>query len=201
MNVLVDYEIERYARRGMIKDYCIEQYGQLPLSAGITSMGYDARLSPVAYGAVLDSTSQVEVDPTDGVNHPLPTRRKEAAAYSNPNMPDHPLTGSPVFTLAPKEFMLGHTIETFSMPEDVMALCQGKSSYARVGIHVNVTPLEPGWEGQVTLEIFNQTPHSVLIFPWRGICQFQFFKSKRPKVTYADKAGKYQGQMGVTHAK
>jgi len=202
MSALVDYEIERYARRGMIKDYCIERYGQLPLSAGVTSMGYDARLSPVAYETVLDPAAQLDViDPTDGANHPLPTRRMPVGVYVNKDVPDHPLTGQPVFTLAPKGFMLGHTIETFSMPEDVMAICQGKSSYARVGIHVNVTPLEPGWEGQVTLEIFNQTPHSVMIFPWRGICQFQFFKSKRPNVTYADKAGKYQGQMGVTHAK
>ena len=72
MSALVDYELERYARRGMIKDFCIENYGQLPLSAGVSSMGYDARLSPVAYETVLDPAAQLDViDPTDGANHPL----------------------------------------------------------------------------------------------------------------------------------
>ena len=96
-------------------------------------------------------------------------------------------------------FALAHTVEYFVIPDDVLVICLGKSTYARTGIVVNVTPLEPGWEGHVTLEFSNTTPLPAKIYANEGCAQFLFFQSdERCATTYAERGGKYQGQQGVT---
>ena len=100
--------------------------------------------------------------------------------------------------IPPNSFALGHTVETFKLPRDILAICLGKSTYARCGIIINVTPLEPAWEGQVTIEISNTTPYPAKIYAGEGICQFLFFRASGVcKVSYADRKGKYQSQIGI----
>lgn len=101
--------------------------------------------------------------------------------------------------IPPNSFALAETIETFSIPRDVLAICVGKSTYARCGIIVNVTPLEPEWRGRVTIEISNTTPLPAKIYANEGIAQMIFLKADRVcAVSYADKGGKYQDQAGLT---
>ena len=101
--------------------------------------------------------------------------------------------------IPPNSFALAHTVEYFRVPRDVMVICLGKSTYARCGIIVNVTPLEPGWEGHVTLEFSNTTPLPAKVYANEGACQFLFLQGNEPcEVSYADRAGKYMGQKGVT---
>ena len=104
-----------------------------------------------------------------------------------------------VCIIPPNAFALASTVEYFRIPEDVLTLCVGKSTYARCGIIVNVTPLEPEWEGHVTLEFSNTTNLPAKIYANEGVAQMLFFQSdERCEVTYNDRGGKYQGQLGVT---
>ena len=104
-----------------------------------------------------------------------------------------------VCIIPPNSFALAHTIEYFRIPRNVLTICLGKSTYARCGIIVNVTPLEPEWEGHVTLEFSNTTPLPAKIYANEGVAQFLFFESDEVcELSYADRAGKYQGQTGVT---
>jgi dCTP deaminase len=104
-----------------------------------------------------------------------------------------------VCIIPPNSFALASTMEYFRIPRDVLVICLGKSTYARCGIIVNVTPLEPEWEGHVTLEFSNTTPLPAKIYAEEGACQFLFLKGdKPPDVSYADRGGKYMKQRGVT---
>jgi dCTP deaminase len=104
-----------------------------------------------------------------------------------------------VCIVPPNSFALARSVEYFRIPRDVVTICVGKSTYARCGIITNVTPFEPEWEGFVTLEISNTTPLPARIYANEGIAQVLFFKGEEPpEVSYKDKAGKYQGQQGVT---
>jgi len=104
-----------------------------------------------------------------------------------------------VCIIPPNSFALGRTVEYFRIPRKAMTICVGKSTYARCGIITNVTPLEPGWEGHVTLEISNTTPLPAKIYANEGIAQILFFESDEEcMISYADKKGKYQSQQGVT---
>lgn len=110
-------------------------------------------------------------------------------------------TAYDVFPLLPNQFILAHTIETFNIPNNIVGTCVGKSTLARLGVHVLVTPLEPGWSGQLTLEIKNLSNQVVPLYIAQGICQIQFhLLDNIPSVTYASKGGKYQNQTGVTQA-
>jgi dCTP deaminase len=101
--------------------------------------------------------------------------------------------------IPPNSFALAETVEVIDVPRDVLAICVGKSTYARCGIIVNVTPLEPEWRGKVTIEISNTTPLPAKIYANEGIAQMIFLKADRPcSVSYADKGGKYQDQAGLT---
>src|ERR1700724_2596858 len=103
-----------------------------------------------------------------------------------------------VCVIPPNSFALARTIEYFRIPRDILTVCVGKSTYARCGIIVNVTPFEPEWEGQVTIEISNTTPLPARIYAHEGICQFLFLQGNEPcEISYADKAGKYMHQRGV----
>ena len=104
-----------------------------------------------------------------------------------------------VCIIPPNSFALARTIEYFRIPRDVLTVCLGKSTYARCGIIVNVTPFEPEWEGHVTIEISNTTPLPAKIYANEGIAQVLFFQSDEPcETSYRDKKGKYQAQTGVT---
>lgn len=101
--------------------------------------------------------------------------------------------------IPPNSFALARSVEYIKVPKDVLVVCIGKSTYARCGIIVNVTPLEPGWEGHITLELSNTTPLPAKIYANEGIAQLLFFQSdEQCSTTYADRQGKYQGQTGIT---
>ena len=101
--------------------------------------------------------------------------------------------------IPPNSFALASTMEYFKIPDNVLVICLGKSTYARCGIIVNVTPLEPGWEGHVTLEFSNTTPLPAKIYANEGVAQFVFIKgNEKPEITYAKRKGKYMKQKGVT---
>jgi dCTP deaminase len=148
------------------------------ISYGLSSYGYDARVA--AEFKIFTDVDSVTVDPKDFDEQSFVTRNV------------------PVCIIPPNSFALAHTIEYFRIPRDVLVICLGKSTYARCGIIVNVTPLEPEWEGQVTIEISNTAPLPAKIYANEGICQFLFLQGASPcEISYADKAGKYMGQRGV----
>lgn len=106
---------------------------------------------------------------------------------------------SDVCIIPPNSFVLARTIEYFKIPRNILTICVGKSTYARCGIIVNVTPLEPEWEGHVTLEFSNTTPLPAKIYAGEGVAQMLFFESEEAcEISYKDRSGKYQGQQGVT---
>ena len=130
-----------------------------------------------------------------------PVIKEEASEAKNTNGPIKSVTSPnlPIGIIPPNSFCLARTVEKFKIPNDVLVICLGKSTYARCGIIVNVTPLEPGWEGYVTLEFSNTTPLPAKIYANEGVAQFIFLKgNEKPEVTYADRDGKYMGQTGVT---
>jgi len=149
------------------------------ISYGLSSYGYDARVSDEF--KIFTNVDNAIVDPKDFSTHGFVDRKAD------------------VCVIPPNSFALARTVEFFRIPRDVLVICLGKSTYARCGIIVNVTPLEPEWEGHVTLEFSNTTPLPARIYANEGACQFIFLKGDSPcEVSYADRKGKYQGQQGVT---
>ncbi|EKM99270.1 MULTISPECIES: dCTP deaminase [Acidocella] len=180
MPVMPDHWIRQQAmEKGMIEPFVESQKRDGVVSYGLSSYGYDARCSENF--KVFTNVDSAIVDPK---------------AFSPASFVDR--TG-PVCIIPPNSFALTNTVEYFRIPRDVLVICLGKSTYARCGIIVNVTPLEPEWEGQVTIEISNTTPLPAKIYAGEGICQFLFLKGDSPcEISYADKAGKYMGQRGVS---
>ena len=179
MPVMPDHWIRRMAQdHAMIEPFVETQRRDGVISYGLSSYGYDARVADEF--KVFTNVDSAVVDPK---------------AFS----PDSFVTRTgPTCTIPPNSFVLAHTVEYFRIPRDILVICLGKSTYARCGIIVNVTPLEPEWEGQVTIEISNTTPLPARVYAQEGICQFLFLQgSAPPDVSYADKAGKYMGQRGV----
>jgi dCTP deaminase len=163
----------------MIEPFVETQKRDGVISYGLSSYGYDARCSD--HFKIFTNVDSAVVDPKN---------------FSPASFVDR--TG-PVCIIPPNSFALTHTIEYFRIPRDILVICLGKSTYARCGIIVNVTPLEPEWEGQVTIEISNTTPLPAKIYAGEGICQFLFLQgSSACETSYADKAGKYMGQRGVS---
>ena len=168
----------RAADAGMIEPFVETQKRDGVISYGLSSYGYDARCAE--HFKIFTNVDSAVVDPK---------------AFNPSSFVDR--TG-PVCIIPPNSFALTHTVEYFRIPRDILVICLGKSTYARCGIIVNVTPLEPEWEGQVTIEISNTTPLPAKIYAGEGICQFLFLQGASPcEVSYADKAGKYMGQRGV----
>jgi dCTP deaminase len=152
------------------------------ISYGLSSYGYDARVAPEF--KIFTNVNNALVDP----------KNFDAASFVD-------FTGEECI-IPPNSFALGRTVEYFKIPRDVLVVCLGKSTYARCGIVVNVTPLEPEWEGHVTLEFSNTTPLPAKIYANEGVCQFLFLKGDGVcETSYADRRGKYMGQTGVTLAK
>ena len=180
MTVLSDKWIKKAAKqKKLIKPFVSKQIRRGKISFGLSSYGYDARVSN-EFKIFTNVNSEI-VDPKNF--KPTNFVTKNASECIIP----------------PNSFVLARTVEKFKIPNDVLVICLGKSTYARCGIIVNVTPLEPGWEGFVTLEFSNTTPLPAKIYANEGVAQFIFLKgNEKPEVTYADRDGKYMNQTGVT---
>jgi dCTP deaminase len=174
--ILNDREITRLAEAGMIAPFAEGVARPGVISYGVTSFGYDMRVADewVRY-APYSHVDALLID--DAVKH------YERQDYTR---------------IGPGGFVLCRSVETFDIPEDVFGIVVGKSTYARCGLIVNCTPMEPGWRGQLTIELHNATSHHITVHANQGIAQVMFFRGERPAVTYADKRGKYQDQSGVT---
>ncbi|MBV9792263.1 MAG: dCTP deaminase [Chloroflexi bacterium] len=166
---------------GMIEPFEESQVRQGAISYGLSSYGYDIRVAD-EFKIFTSATGELTVvDP----------KNFDPKAFKD-------FTGDECI-IPPNSFALAKTVEYFRIPRDVLTVCVGKSTYARCGIIVNVTPFEPEWEGFVTLEISNTTPLPAKIYANEGIAQVLFFQSDEPCMTsYRDKAGKYQNQQGLT---
>jgi dCTP deaminase len=163
----------------MIDPFVDEQVRQGVISYGVSSYGYDVRVGDEF--KVFTNVYNTVVDPKN---------------FDSKSFVD---IKADVCTIPPNSFALASTIEYFRIPRDVLTICLGKSTYARCGIIVNVTPFEPEWEGHVTIEISNTTPLPARIYANEGIAQVLFFQSEDPCArSYRDKKGKYQAQRGVT---
>ena len=180
MSVLSDKNIRTLAiEEGMISPFEDKQVREGKISYGLSSYGYDARVSE-EFKIFTNVNSEI-VDPKNFKSTNFVTKNTSECI------------------IPPNSFALARTVEKFKIPKDILVICLGKSTYARCGIIVNVTPLEPGWEGYVTLEFSNTTPLPAKIYANEGVAQFIFLKGKEtPEVTYADRKGKYMGQTGVT---
>jgi dCTP deaminase len=164
---------------GMIEPFEGRQVRDGAISYGVSSFGYDVRVAD-EYKVFTDVYSVV-VDP----------KQFDPRSFVDVKA-DHCI-------IPPRSFALARTLEYFRIPHDVLVVCVGKSTYARCGIIVNVTPLEPEWRGHLTLEISNTTPLPAKIYSNEGLAQLLFFQGDEvPEVTYAMKRGKYQDQVGVT---
>jgi dCTP deaminase len=180
MSIKSDRWIRRMAsEHGMIEPFTESQVREGCISYGLSSYGYDMRVSD-EFRIFHNALSPV-VDPK---------------AFDDRSFVEYQ---GEVCIVPPNSFALARSVEYFRIPRDVLTICVGKSTYARCGIITNVTPFEPEWEGHVTLEISNTTPLPAKIYANEGIAQVLFFESDEPcEVSYADKKGKYQGQTGVT---
>lgn len=180
MSIKADKWIKRMAlEHGMIEPFVSEQVRENVISYGLSSYGYDVRIADEF--KIFTNINSTIVDP------------KHVDPRSLVDFQDD------VCIIPPNSFALGRTVEYFRIPNKVMTICVGKSTYARCGIITNVTPLEPGWEGFVTLEISNTTPLPAKIYAGEGIAQILFFESDEEcLISYAQKQGKYQAQRGIT---
>lgn len=168
----------------------LDERGNRLISYGVSSYGYDMRLSPHELKVFTNLNSKV-VDP----------RKMDPDCYSAPQL----LTdenGLLYVLQPPNSTMLGHTVEYFHIPRDIFATVTGKSTYARASVGLICTPLEPEWEGNLVVEIVNYTNSPAKIYPNQGIGQLCFFRAEHEcAVSYADRGGKYQGQTGTQDAK
>ena len=184
MSIKSDRWIEQMAvEHGMISPFqpgqVRERDGAKIISYGVSSYGYDVRCSNEF--KIFTNINSAIVDPK---------------AFDDNSFVD---VQSDVCIIPPNSFALARTVEYFRIPRDVLTICLGKSTYARCGIIVNVTPLEPEWEGHVTLEFSNTTTLPAKIYANEGVAQMIFLEASEVcKVSYRDRGGKYQGQVGVT---
>src|SRR5262245_3321048 len=176
MGLLADWQIKKLVK---IEPFADEAYRPGAVSFGVSSYGYDVRVGRKfkvftnVYGAIIDP------------------KKFEPKAFVD-------FEGD-FCIIPPNSFALAETVEHFEIPRNVLATCLGKSTYARCGIIVNVTPLEPEWRGKITIEISNTTPLPAKVYANEGIAQILFFKADEVcEKSYADKKGKYQDQKGLT---
>ena len=164
--------------RDMINPFSEKQVREGVISFGLSSYGYDLRVADEF--KIFTDVNCTVVDPKKFDERSFVTVRSECCI------------------VPPNSFALARSVEYFKIPRDILTICVGKSTYARCGIIVNVTPFEPEWEGFVTLEISNTTPLPAKIYANEGLCQIIFFQSDEVcETSYADRKGKYQAQKGI----
>jgi len=180
MSIMPDSWIKKMAsKEDMIKPFVAEQNKEGVISYGVSSYGYDARVADEF--KVFTNVNNALVDPKNFSEESFVERKSDSCI------------------IPPNSFVLARTVEYFKIPRDVLVICLGKSTYARCGIIVNVTPLEPEWEGHVTLEFSNTTPLPAKVYANEGACQFLFLKGDIAcDVSYLERSGKYMKQRGVT---
>ena len=183
MGLKPDHWIRKMAlEKRMIEPFADRQVREGVISYGLSSYGYDIRVA--AEFKIFTKIEPAIIDPKHFDNRLLRDYKGE------------------VCTIPPNSFILARTVEYFRIPRDVLTICLGKSTYARCGIIVNVTPFEPEWEGYVTLEISNTSPLPAKIYANEGIAQVMFFVAdEQCEVSYADKKGKYQAQQTIVPSK
>jgi dCTP deaminase len=179
--ILPDYEIARFAEEeGMISPFeprqvRVNERGEKIISYGLSSYGYDMRVADEF--KIFTNIGNALVDPKNFTNNSFVEVQGDACV------------------IPPNSFALARSVEYFRIPRSVLTVCVGKSTYARCGLIVNVTPFEPEWEGYVTLEISNTTPLPAKVYAFEGIAQVLFFEGSGVcKVSYGDRGGKYQRQ-------
>ena len=169
---------EQAVNHGMIEPFSEKQVASGVISYGLSSYGYDLRVSDEF--KIFTNVNSAIIDPKAFDERSFVTVQASSVI------------------IPPNSFALARSVEYFRIPRDVLTICVGKSTYARCGIIVNVTPFEPEWEGFVTLEISNTTPLPAKIYANEGLCQILFFHGDQPcEVSYADRKGKYQKQQGI----
>ena len=180
MGIMPDKWIKNQAKNcKMIEPFEESLQKEGVLSYGLSSYGYDARVSNKF--KIFTNVDSATVDPKNFMNESFVDRKSESCI------------------IPPNSLVLAQTVEYFRIPRNVLVICVGKSTYARCGIIVNVTPLEPEWEGHVTLEFSNTTPLPAKIYANEGAAQFLFFEGVETcEKSYADRKGKYMHQTGVT---
>jgi len=182
MSIKSDKWIIEMAKSGMIKPFADRQVREGVISYGVSSYGYDMRIADEF--KIFTNVNNTIVDPKN---------------FSDKNYVDFK---GDVCIIPPNSFVLAKSVEYFRIPRNILTICVGKSTYARCGLIVNVTPFEPEWEGYVTIEISNSTPIPAKIYANEGIAQILFLESDEEcLISYADKKGKYQKQMKLTTAK
>ena len=187
--ILNDKQIENLCNcvKFMIQPFNSNQISRVDgspcISFGLGYFGYDIR---VGRKFKLFTPSRYDVRPID------PKNFKQEICEDVVCKPKQP------FVMPPHSFALAASMERIQMPSDCIAICMGKSTYARCGLIVNITPLEPGWQGEITIEISNTTPRPALVYPEEGIAQLLFFQGGEPGRNYQTTGGKYQGQRGIT---
>lgn len=179
MSVKADKWIRRMAlEHKMIEPFEDRQVRDGVISFGVSSYGYDMRVADEF--RIFTNVNSTIVDP----------KNFDAKSFVE--------FKGPVCIVPPNSFALARSVEFFRIPRNVLTICVGKSTYARCGIIVNVTPFEPEWEGFVTLEISNTTPLPARVYANEGLCQILFFQSDEVcEISYADRKGKYQKQQGI----
>lgn len=176
---MIDPFVDNQVRSADTNEEEQEQPVASVISYGVSSYGYDARVADEF--KIFTNVDSAIVDPKSFSSNSFVDRKTD------------------VCIIPPNSFALARTVEYFRIPRDVLVICLGKSTYARCGIIVNVTPLEPEWEGHVTLEFSNTTPLPAKIYANEGACQFLFLKADQVcDVSYRDRLGKYMKQVGVT---
>lgn len=178
-----DRWIKEMSAKGMIEPFAPEQVKDGKISFGVSSYGYDMRVADEF--KIFEGSKNDLIDP----KKPNPALFREIKVKDFVEIP-------------PNSFILARSVEYFRIPRKILTICFGKSTYARCGVIINVTPFEPEWSGYVTMSISNTSPSSVKVYVNEGVAQVLFLESDETcETSYADKKGKYQAQQTITHAK
>jgi len=199
--LLADHQIrELVCDTGMIEPFherlVREVEGRRVVSFGLSSYGYDVQLSPEGLRVFSSRKGLAPIDVKQ-------SGQLDSADYMFSLSTEGELVDvNEYYTLPPRAYALGVTVEVFDLPRDVTGICVGKSTYARAGLIVNTTPLEAGWTGRLVVELSNATDLPLRVYANEGIAQVQFHLAlEECAISYADRDGKYQGQDGITLAK